>query len=586
MPNQPIITPNNGSNLKTFFKKEGQSKTRSTIKTTFQQAKFIPNPPNTSKNKDSVKINNFSNGNTFQGDKNEKINNFCRLRKNNSSFHLDYPQSVKNATSSNFNFKKISKDKPCNPSSKCLIFKYDKKVEKNSLSNAISNNSISDAYKKKRQSSAKPKSSCFFMEGAQKRKIHIVNTRHISSNNPATEITNIIINNWANKENIDLNKIHSLDIESNKDKFNYVQNDNEMLVEVNPISESTTGTNSKQSKLSQVKNEDLIVNTEILCENYKDFDIIPAVEYDQGLENELQIENIKEKQSDFGHEKSKIYNEFKENNNELEKESDLSQDFINLPDFQREGLEDIYLNFLEEERHLNSTYGYMQRQTDINEQMRAILIDWLVEVHLKFSLRDETLFLTISLIDRYLNTENISRSNLQLLGVATLMIACKEEEILTPHVKDFVFITDKAYSKEQVLSMEKEILEVLNYDILYPSSLRLFEIIAQFLNLNKKQFMLGRYFLEVCLIDYRMTKYSPSLIACTCAYITMKYFGLPHYHKVYTSFLLGNSHTAVLKDCAKEICILVDNLNLTNLTALKRKFSRKDFCCVSSISFA
>jgi hypothetical protein len=46
--------------------------------------------------------------------------------------------------------------------------------------------------------------------------------------------------------------------------------------------------------------------------------------------------------------------------------------------------------------------GYMEKQNDINEKMRAILVDWLIEVHLKFKLLPETLFLTVNIIDRYL----------------------------------------------------------------------------------------------------------------------------------------------------------------------------------------
>lgn len=57
-----------------------------------------------------------------------------------------------------------------------------------------------------------------------------------------------------------------------------------------------------------------------------------------------------------------------------------------------------------ETEHL-AEYGYMKRQRDINEKMRAILVDWLIEVHYKFKLNPETLFITISLIDRYLSVE-------------------------------------------------------------------------------------------------------------------------------------------------------------------------------------
>mmetsp|Transcript_14874 Transcript_14874/g.10776 ORF Transcript_14874/g.10776 Transcript_14874/m.10776 type:complete len:103 (+) Transcript_14874:1018-1326(+) len=97
-------------------------------------------------------------------------------------------------------------------------------------------------------------------------------------------------------------------------------------------------------------------------------------------------------------------------------------------------------------------------QRDINEKMRAILIDWLVEVHLKFKLLPETLFLTVNLIDRYLGVVSIPRQKLQLVGVTCMLVACKYEEIYPPIVKDFVYITDNAYTKEEILEMEKSVL--------------------------------------------------------------------------------------------------------------------------------
>ena len=79
--------------------------------------------------------------------------------------------------------------------------------------------------------------------------------------------------------------------------------------------------------------------------------------------------------------------------------------------------------------------------------MRAILVDWLVEVHLKFKLMPETLFLTANLIDRYLATRAVSRKNLQLVGVTAMLVASKYEEIWAPEVRDFVYISDKAYDR-------------------------------------------------------------------------------------------------------------------------------------------
>jgi cyclin B len=79
--------------------------------------------------------------------------------------------------------------------------------------------------------------------------------------------------------------------------------------------------------------------------------------------------------------------------------------------------------------------------------MRAILVDWIIEVHLKFKLLPETLFITVSLIDRYLEKVQIKRNNLQLVGVTAMLIATKYEEIYAPEVRDFVYITDNAYTK-------------------------------------------------------------------------------------------------------------------------------------------
>jgi len=119
--------------------------------------------------------------------------------------------------------------------------------------------------------------------------------------------------------------------------------------------------------------------------------------------------------------------------------------------------------------------GYMKNQSDINEKMRAILIDWLVEVHLKFKLYPETLYLTVNLIDRYLEKEEVLRQHLQLVGVTSMLIASKYEEIYAPEVRDFVYITDKAYTKEEILEMEGRILTKIEFNVTTPSSYRFLE---------------------------------------------------------------------------------------------------------------
>jgi len=78
--------------------------------------------------------------------------------------------------------------------------------------------------------------------------------------------------------------------------------------------------------------------------------------------------------------------------------------------------------------------------------MRAILIDWLTDVHLKFKLKPETLFLTVNIIDRYLERVTITRDKLQLVGVSSMFISTKYEEIYSPELSDFAFVTDHAYT--------------------------------------------------------------------------------------------------------------------------------------------
>ncbi len=114
----------------------------------------------------------------------------------------------------------------------------------------------------------------------------------------------------------------------------------------------------------------------------------------------------------------------------------------------------------------------MSRQVDINEKMRGILVDWIIEVHLKFKLLPETLYLTVNLTDRYLEQTQISRTRLQLVSVAALLIASKYEEIYVPELQDFVFITDNAYTIDEILAMERSILVTLQFNVTIPSSYR------------------------------------------------------------------------------------------------------------------
>lgn len=77
---------------------------------------------------------------------------------------------------------------------------------------------------------------------------------------------------------------------------------------------------------------------------------------------------------------------------------------------------------------------YMDFQPELNHKMRAILVDWLIEVHRKFELMPESLYLTINILDRFLSVKTVPRRELQLVGISSMLIACKYEEIWAPEV--------------------------------------------------------------------------------------------------------------------------------------------------------
>ena len=258
---------------------------------------------------------------------------------------------------------------------------------------------------------------------------------------------------------------------------------------------------------------------------------------------------------------------------------------INNIQIPKEYINIIYYNLLKEEElriKPMPDYTYMSRQNEINDKMRSILVDWLIEVHFKFSFTDETLFMTILIIDRYLSICKITRTKFQLLGITALMIACKHEEIDLPKIKDFIYITDDAYTKNEVIKMEEEVLDKLNFEFVYPSPIKFFEYLSLHFNFSKKCHMMGKYLMETFLLDIKSVKYKPSIISCACTYIVMKFFKIQNYQESYNKkfFVLDETVEKYseynIKECAKDICVLVDNISKTKYKACFKKYSKPE----------
>ena len=249
-------------------------------------------------------------------------------------------------------------------------------------------------------------------------------------------------------------------------------------------------------------------------------------------------------------------------------------------------LDEIYYNLLEnEQRGIKPfiIYNYMDNQNQINNSMRRILIDWLIEVQNKFQLRDETLFTTVLIIDRFCTIRKISREKYQLLGITSMMIACKFEDIYFPGINAFTYITDNACSKEEMIKLEKDILMALNFDLVYPSPLKFFEYLSIKFYFDKKAYFSGKYLMESFLMDIKFIKYKASVISCACAYIVMKLFQKKGYHEFYSKkyYMLNEKKDLPnefgVKNCAQDICNTVSDLNKSKYLSCFNKYSKEQF---------
>ena len=225
---------------------------------------------------------------------------------------------------------------------------------------------------------------------------------------------------------------------------------------------------------------------------------------------------------------------------------------------------------------------YMSFQNDITDKMRAILVDWLVEVHLKFKLLPETLYLTVNLIDRYLEKEQIVRGKLQLVGVTAMLIACKYEEIYPPIVKDFVYITDNAYSHAEILKMEQKILTALDFNITITSAYRFLE---RYIYLSKPtdfEKFFAQYLIEGCLVEYQMLKYRPSIMAASALYFAAK---MLRSKDPWSHFMVENTKIkeSELRSCARDMIDVLRQIGQNeSLKAVQNKFALPKFGKVSN----
>lgn len=241
-----------------------------------------------------------------------------------------------------------------------------------------------------------------------------------------------------------------------------------------------------------------------------------------------------------------------------------------------EYIDEIYVHYRKQEISSCVSPGYMSQQHDITDRMRGILIDWLVEVHYKFELMEETLYLTVNLIDRFLEKQTVSRKKLQLVGVTAMLLACKYEEISVPVVEDFIVISDKAYTREDILNMEKIMVNTLQFNLSVPTPYVFIKRFLKAAKSYKELELLSFYLIDMSLVEYDMVKFPPSLLAAAAVFTAeCTLSGSKQWTK--TSEVHSNYSQHHLLECSKMMVSLHQKSGTGKLVSVFKKYGTSKY---------
>ncbi|XP_010013140.1 PREDICTED: G2/mitotic-specific cyclin-B1-like [Nestor notabilis] len=215
--------------------------------------------------------------------------------------------------------------------------------------------------------------------------------------------------------------------------------------------------------------------------------------------------------------------------------------------------------------------------------MRAILIDWLVQVQMKFRLLQDTLYLSVAIIDCFLQGNAVSKEMLQLVGVTAMLIASKYEEMHPPRVADFVYITGGTYTNSQICEMEIKILQALDFHLSRPLASQFLRMASEVAEVDMKQHVLAKYLMELSIVDYDMVHFPPSKTAAAASCLSLKLLNGREWTRTlqrYTSYT-ENDLLPVMQHIAKNLFLV--NRGIAKETATKNKYASRKNAKISTI---
>ncbi|GHJ87231.1 hypothetical protein NliqN6_3633 [Naganishia liquefaciens] len=215
---------------------------------------------------------------------------------------------------------------------------------------------------------------------------------------------------------------------------------------------------------------------------------------------------------------------------------DMDADDEDDPTMVLEYQEDIFEYMRDLEYKLMPNHRYMDDQPNLKWEMRGILTDWLIEVHNKFRLLPETLFLAINIADRFLSARVVSLSKLQLVGLTCLFIAAKYEEVICPSVSNFLYMADGGYTDEEIIAAEKYVLTTLNFDLSYPNPMHFLRRVSKAEGYDIQSRTVAKYLMEISLVDERFLSIEPSRLAASATWMARLVLGRDEWDATLTHY--------------------------------------------------
>ncbi|KAM4527098.1 G2/mitotic-specific cyclin-B1 [Odontesthes bonariensis] len=262
---------------------------------------------------------------------------------------------------------------------------------------------------------------------------------------------------------------------------------------------------------------------------------------------------------------------------------DVDADDYDNPMLCSEYVKDIYkyLRQLEVEQDIKPNY---LESREITGNMRAILIDWLVQVNLKFRLLQETMYMTVGIIDRFLQDHPVPKKQLQLVGVTAMFLASKYEEMYPPEISDFAYVTDRAYTTAQIRDMEMTILRVLKFQLGRPLPLQFLRRASKIYEVTAEQHTLAKYLLELTMVDYEMVHFPPSMVASASLALALKILDAGEWDVTLQHYMdyTAESLIPVMAHIAKNVVKVTDGL--TKHMAIKGKYSTSKQMRIATIA--